>query len=398
MRSLYIIDKADKIINPVTMFGGFKMKLKKASFLFFIIIFLSGFSYIPQKNINLKCLSAVVIDQDSGRILYSKNENSLLPMASTTKIMTAIVALERGNLNDTVTISSRASAMKGSVVGYKKDEKVSLEELLYGLMMRSGNDAAIAIAEHISGSVEEFSKLMTDKAFEIGAYDTSFKSPHGLDMENHYTTAKDLAKITAYAMKNEIFAKISSTKEIDSGETGKFTRSYNNINKFLYQYPNSDGVKTGSTGKAGKCFVASVKNPYGRYICVVLNSSDRWNDAKKLADYAEKNYKYIKILGRDELIKSFKVYGGEEKYIAGKIEKDLYIPVTEDEINSIKMEVYAPSVIFSPVKEREILGNVVVYAKDTAVGKYPIISDREVKRKNFAENLKEMIKRMANIK
>ncbi|SKA82292.1 D-alanyl-D-alanine carboxypeptidase (penicillin-binding protein 5/6) [Caloramator quimbayensis] len=374
------------------------MKFKKVSFLFFIIILLSGFAYSPQKNINLKCLSAVVIDQDSGRILYSKNENSLLPMASTTKIMTAIVAIERGNLKDTVTISSRASSIKGSVVGYKKDEKLSLEELLYGLMMRSGNDAAIAIAEHISGSVEEFSKLMTDKAFEIGAYDTSFKSPHGLDMENHYTTAKDLAKITAYAMKNETFAKISSTKEIDSGESGKFTRSYNNINKFLYQYPNSDGVKTGSTGKAGKCFVASVKNPYGRYICVVLNSSDRWNDAKKLADYAEKNYKYIKILSRDELIKSFKVYGGEKKYIAGKIEKDLYIPVTEDEINSIKMEVYAPSVIFSPVKENEILGNVVVYAKDTAVGKYPIISDMEVKRKNFAENLKEMMKRMANIK
>ncbi|MCX7883605.1 MAG: D-alanyl-D-alanine carboxypeptidase [Caloramator sp.] len=374
------------------------MKLKKASFLFFIIIFLSGFSYIPQKNINLKCLSAVVIDQDSGRILYSKNENNLLPMASTTKIMTAIVALERGNLNDTVTISGRASAMKGSVVGYKKDEKVSLEELLYGLMMRSGNDAAIAIAEHISGSVEEFSKLMTDKAFEIGAYDTSFKSPHGLDMENHYTTAKDLAKITAYAMKNDTFAKISSTKEIDSGETGKFTRSYNNINKFLYQYPNSDGVKTGFTGKAGKCFVASVKNPYGRYICVILNSSDRWNDAKKLADYAVKNYKYVKVVGKDELIKAFTVDGGEEEYIVGKIEKNLYIPVTEDELNSIKMEVYAPSVIFSPVREREILGNVVVYAKGTPVGKYPIISDREVKRKNFAENLKKMIKTMANMK
>ncbi|QCX32656.1 D-alanyl-D-alanine carboxypeptidase [Caloramator sp. E03] len=374
------------------------MKYKKAILLFIILIYFCSFTYSPKKDINLKCLSGVVIDQDSGRILYSKNGDMVLPMASTTKIMTAIIAIEKSNLNELVTISDKAVSIKGSVVGYKKGEKITIEELLYGLILRSGNDAAIAIAEHISGSVEAFSKLMTDKAFEIGAYNTSFKSPHGLDMENHYTTAIDLARITAYAMKDETFVKISSTKYVDSGESGKFTRSYNSINKFLYQYPNSDGVKTGYTGKAGKCFVASVKNPYGRFICVVLNSSDRWRDAAQLVDYAAKNYKYVKILGKDELVKSFKVYGGDYKYIAGKIEKDLYIPVKEDEMDSLKIEVYAPSVLFSPIKENEIVGNVVVYVKDYIVGKYPVFSDREVKRKNFAQELKKLIEKIAKMR
>lgn len=374
------------------------MNYKKVIFLLVILTCFCGFTYAPKKDINLKCLSGVVIDQDSGRILYSKNGDMVLPMASTTKIMTAIVAIEKSNLSDFVTISDKAVSIKGSVVGYKKGEKITLEELLYGLILRSGNDAAIAIAEHISGSVEDFSRTMTDKAFEIGAFNTSFKSPHGLDMENHYTTAIDLARITAYAMKNETFVKISSAKYVDYGESGKFTRSYNSINKFLYQYPNSDGVKTGYTGKAGKCFVASVKNPYGRFICVVLNSSDRWKDAAQLADYAAKNYKYVKILGKDELVKSFKVYGGDYKYIAGKIEKDLYIPVKEDEMDSLKIEVYAPSVLFSPIKENEIVGNVVVYAKDNVVGKYPIFSDREVKRKNFVNELKSMIEKIAKMR
>lgn len=365
----------------------------KAFAAIFLAAFLTGFAYQPaSRKLNLNCLAGVVIDQESGRILYSKSGNRTLPMASTTKIMTAIVAIEKGKLNDIVTVSNKAASIRGSIVGLKKDERLTLEELLYGLMLRSGNDASIAIAEHIAGSTENFAKLMNEKAVEIGAYNTSFRSPHGLDMENHYTTAEDLAKITAYAMKNEVFARIVSAKEASSGVSGNFTRNYHNINKFLYQFPNSDGVKTGYTGKAGKCFVASIKNSYGRYICVTLNSSDRWGDAAKLAKYADENYKYVKVLSKEELVKSFKVYGGDQKYIAGRVERDLYLPVLPEETDSIRMEVYAPSVLFSPVKENEIIGNVVVYLDDKLIAKYPIYSDREVKRKNFLELFKEMIK------
>lgn len=342
------------------------------------------------KSLFLNCLSGVVIDQESGRVLYGKDENRILAMASTTKIITAIVALEKGSLMDRVVVSKKAAAIGGSSAGLKEGERITLEELLYALMLRSGNDAAIAIAEHISGNVENFIKLMNEKAMELGAYNTSFVTPHGLDAENHYTTAYDLGRITAYTMKNEVFSKIVSTKTVSSGVSGNFNRGYTNINKFLYRIENSDGVKTGYTGNAGKCLVASVKHDNGRYICVVLNSSDRWKDAERLVKYADTNYKYVKIMSDEESIRRFKVYGGNQRYITGKIKGELYLPVSVKEEEKYLLRIYAPSVLFSPIEENELIGNVVVIIKDKICAKYPIYSDREVKRKNFIDIIKSM--------
>lgn len=344
------------------------------------------------KNLNLNCVAGVVIDQESGRVLYSKNGTKVLPMASTTKIITAIVAIERGNLKDVVTVSKRAAAIHGSTIGIKEGQKLTLEELLYGLMLKSGNDAAIAIAEHLgNGKVENFIKLMNEKAMDLGALNTSFVTPHGLDNENHYTTAEDLAKITAYAMKNPTFAKIVSTKEISAGISGSFTKSYRNINKFLYRIDNSDGVKTGYTGNAGKCLVASVKHPYGRYICVVLNSGDRWKDAEKLELYANENYKFVKIMSKNEKVKRLKIYGGTQRYVSSKVDKDLYLPVRGDEVNKYKMDVYAPSSIFAPIEANETIGNMVVSINDSIIAKYPVKCDKEVKRRNFINTIKQMM-------
>lgn len=371
--------------------------MKKISILIFMtIILLTPYMAVASidrgvKDISLRCHSAIVIDQESGRVLYEKDAKHILPMASTTKIITAIVAMEKGNIEDSVVVSKKAASMRGSSVGLKPGEKVSLEELLYGLMLCSGNDAAVAIAEHISGSVEGFAELMNEKAIELGAYNTSFVTPHGLDAESHYTTAYDLARITAYAMKNELFSKIVSTKTISSGVTGEFNRGYSNINKFLYRIENSDGVKTGYTGGAGKCLVASVKHDYGRYICVVLNSGDRWRDAEKLVKYAENNYKFVKIMSQGERIKRFKVYGGNQRYVNGCITKDLYLPVLKESTENYTMDVYAPSVLFSPLSENEMIGNVVVKIDEDIVAKYPLYSDREVKRKNFIDIVKSMV-------
>ncbi len=343
------------------------------------------------RDIRLDCVAGMVIDQDSGRVLYEKNGDKVLAMASTTKIVTALVAIENSSLNDVVVVSKRAAAIGGSTVGLKEDERITMEELLYGLMLRSGNDCAIAIAEYIGGSVENFAEMMNDMALELGAYNTSFVTPHGLDRDMHYTTARDLANITAYAMKNELFSKIVATKFISSGETGEFNRSYGNINKFLFRLDNSDGVKTGYTGNAGKCLVASVKHPHGRYICVVLNSSDRWKDAERLSEYAAENYSFIKILGRDETIKRYIVYGGNQKYITGKLKSDLYLPVLNNELDKYKIDVYSPSVLFSPISENEPIGNIVVSIDEKIVAKYPVLSDREVKRKNFIDAIKSLI-------
>lgn len=367
--------------------------MKKYIFIMCIIGFvLCGInSSAYAKDIKLDCVAGVVIDQESGRVLYDKNGDNILPMASTTKIITAIVAIENNDLGDVVVVSKTAAAIGGSTVGLKAGEKITMEELLYGLMLRSGNDSAIAIAEHIGGSVEKFIKLMNDKAMELGAYNTSFVTPHGLDREEHYTTARDLAKITAYSMKNETFAKIVATKSISSGITGNFTRNYENINKFLYRIDNSDGVKTGFTGKAGKCLVASVKHPYGRYICVVLNSSNRWKDAEKLVEYSDKNYSFIKIFSKEETIKKYRVYGGNQKYITGRIKNDLYLPVLAAEVDKYKIDVYTPSVLFSPIIENEPIGNIVVSIDEKIVAKYPVYSDRDVKRKNFIDIVKNLI-------
>lgn len=367
--------------------------MKKYIFILFIIsiVFCGNSSITYAKDIKLDCVAGVVIDQESGRVLYDKNGDNVLPMASTTKIITAIVAIENSDLGDVVVVSKTAAAIGGSTVGLKAGEKITMEELLYGLMLRSGNDSAIAIAEHIGGSVEKFAKLMNDKALKLGAYNTSFVTPHGLDREEHYTTARDLAKITAYSMKNETFAKIVGTKSISTGITGDFTRNYENINKFLYRLDNSDGVKTGFTGKAGKCLVASVKHPYGRYICVVLNSSDRWRDAERLVEYSDKNYSFIKIFNKEENVKKYRIYGGNQKYITGSLKGDLYLPVSADEVNKYKIDIYAPSVLFSPINENEPIGNIVVSIDEKIVAKYPVYSDRDVKRKNFIDIIKSMI-------
>ncbi|MCX7695522.1 MAG: D-alanyl-D-alanine carboxypeptidase [Caloramator sp.] len=372
---------------------------KYSMLLLLTLIFVLSSSYKTytaptSKKLTLNSYSAVVIDQNSGRVLYSKNSDIRLPMASTTKIMTTIVALEKGNLNDKVIVSSKAASVGGSNAGLVAGEKVSLEELLYGLMLRSGNDAAIAIAEHIGGSVDNFLKMMNEKAVEIGAFNTSFRTPHGLDADGHYTTAEDLAKITAYAMKNEFFNRIVSTKEISSGISGKFNRSYSNINKFLYRVENADGVKTGYTGGAGKCLVASVKHNYGRFICVVLNSSDRWRDAEELVKYAKDNYKFIKLFNKGDEIKSVRVFGGKTKYITSHTDNDIYVPLKSEEIQYIRTEAFVPSVIFSPIKKGDILGNLVIYYDGNIIAKYPVVSDMDVDRKNLIDTITETFKNM----
>ena len=223
-----------------------------------------------------KALSAgsyALIEAESGRLLCGSNENKKLPMASTTKIMTAVLAIENSNPDDIVTVSNNAANTEGSSIYLKPGEKISMRELLYGLMLESGNDAAVAIAEHISGTAQEFSAAMTDKARAIGALNTVFKNPNGLNEEGHYTTAKDLALITREALKNPLFAEIVATKSI------RLSRStYTNHNKLLSMYGGITGVKTGFTKKCGRCLVSSCSRNGFSLIAVTLNDPDDWND------------------------------------------------------------------------------------------------------------------------
>jgi serine-type D-Ala-D-Ala carboxypeptidase (penicillin-binding protein 5/6) len=253
--------------------------------------------------INARC--AIAVDAKTGIVLYEKNSDMIVPMASATKIITALVALKYGNLEKKIIISEKAANINGSTAGYRKGEEITLRELLYGLMLRSGNDAAIAIAEGVAGSVEEFCLLMGEFAHELGYTNTNFKTPHGLDKENHYTTAYDLAMLTSKAKEIKEFNDIVSTKDIDASQFN-FTRSYHNINKILWKIPKATGVKTGYTGQAGKCLVTSVKQQDREVIIVVLNSPGRWKETEKIYNFICDEYEYVKIASKGEVVHRFK--------------------------------------------------------------------------------------------
>ena len=240
-------------------------------------------------SIRVSARNAIALDSKTKQVLFEQNADEIVPMASTTKILTALVAITHGDLDREVTISKNAASIRGSKVGYVAGEKIRLRELLYGLMYKSGNDAAIAIAEDIGGSIEGFSKIMNDYAISLGLINSHFESPHGLDSPKHYTCAYDLALLTTKAMESDLFCQICGTKSI-TRDTSNFTRDYNNINKILYKIPEANGVKTGYTGQAGKCLVSSIKHEGRNIIIVVLNCSDRWNVTEKIYKYVTDNY------------------------------------------------------------------------------------------------------------
>lgn len=232
-------------------------------------------------NLRVNARSAIALDKESGTVLYEQNAYEIVPMASTTKILTSIIAIEQGNLDKKVKISKKASSIRGSTVGYKENEEIALRELIFGLMFKSGNDAAIAIAEELGGSIEGFAAIMNHYARGIGILDSHFESPHGLDSSNHYSSAYDLAILTAKGMDYDLFREVVGSKQI-SKEKYNFTRDYNNINKILWKIPGANGVKTGYTGQAGKCLVSSINNNGKDVIIVVLNCPDRWNVTDKI--------------------------------------------------------------------------------------------------------------------
>lgn len=251
------------------------------------------------KHLKVDARNAIAIDRESKTVLFEQNGYELVPMASTTKILTALITIERGNLDEKFTVSKNAASVRGSTVGYRENEEITIRELLYGLMYRSGNDAAITLAEGIGGSVEGFADIMNNYKTSLGLLDSHFQSPHGLDMTDHYSSAYDLALLTAKGMEYKEFREIVGTKEISQSKYN-FTRDYSNINKILWKIQGANGVKTGYTGKAGKCLVSSIDYKGKDIIIVVLNCPDRWNVTEKIFNYIqetvafqEKNFKEL---------------------------------------------------------------------------------------------------------
>lgn len=360
----------------------------------FLLIFLLMSPYINVRKafgapLRVDAVSAIAIDDATGTILFDQNAHKVIPMASTTKIITALVALQYGDIDREVEISKTAASIRGSKVGYKAGEMVTIRELLYGLMLKSGNDCAIAIAEGISGSIPEFCEVMNEFAVSIGLVDSHFESPHGLDSASHYSSAYDLAIATKKAKEIAEFDKIVSTKLIRSEEGIEFSREFNNINKLLYQEPNCTGVKTGYTGQAGKCLVSSFKmdtQGTNEIIVVTLNCTPRWKESQRIYDYVKENYEYKPVIKADEVIGTINIKGKEEP-IEVVTERDLIIPVKKGE--DLKIEIRLPQYeIKVPIRKVDTLGSITVINSLNSKYTLDLHPTRDVEKLSLWEKIK----------
>lgn len=358
------------------------------TFLFILIPFSNGIAVKPNENAG----SAILIERDSGRILYSKNINSKLPMASTTKIMTALLALEKGDLEETITIKEEWTNIEGSSIYLKPNEKIKLKDLVYGLILRSGNDAAVAIANHIAGGIDNFSVLMNKRAKEIGAVNTNFTNPHGLHSDNHYTTAYDLALISREALKNETFREISKTVNYISQRD--LNSHFNNKNKTLWQYDGGDGVKIGYTQAAGRCLVASATRDNMQLIAVVLNDNNWFQDCYNLFDYGFNNYKKVDILRKDNFIKNIPVNNGKVDKLPIVINKDFQYPLNKDEIKDIKICIKTPTELTAPLKKGDEIGVINITLKDETIYQGSLKLTENINEKTIIDKIGNFINKI----
>ena len=303
-----------------------------------------------------------VIEVSSGRLLNGSNENLRLPMASTTKAMTALVVLENASLTDIVEIPPAAVGIEGSSVYLKKGERFTVEELLYALMLRSGNDAAVALAVHTSGSVEEFVRKMNERAALMGLKDTKFVNPHGLHDENHYTTAYELALIAAEGLKNPHFKRIVSTKNIVIDGEGHEKRYFANKNKILYNYEGATGVKTGFTRDSGRCLIASAERNGMEVVAVALNYYDYFELTARLMDEAFGNFEMKEVVSPDTVYKKVPVRGNRKiKEAELRAEFSRKYPLKKDGSEMVETVVEAVDSIRAPHSSGDDVGSVKVF-------------------------------------
>lgn len=369
--------------------------------LFCLLFFPTNLSYASMLNVSAK--SAILIEQESGRILFEKDAYTKRRIASITKIMTAILAVESGKLDDKVKISSKSVDIEGSSIYLKEGEIITLEDLVYGLMLRSGNDAAIAIANHVGGSVEGFVYMMNEKAKAIGMKDTVFSNPHGLDdSENHYSTAYDMALLMKYAMKDETFQKISSTekyktKKSDGESWGRLWKNKNKLVTGLYEY--STGGKTGYTKRANRTLVSTASKNDMDLIAVTLDAPDDWNDHIALFESAFDTYQKMKLIDK-----------GKYKHVTHDfyrnkliVKHPVYYPLTEEESQLLTSSV----TLLRPPKgkkwEKEGVPAPVGYLKikleGEEIAKVPLFFDGQptIEKKSFLESFKNIFFLVAGV-
>ncbi len=328
---------------------------------------------------------AYVLDAVSGRVLYEKNANDRSLIASTTKIMTALIVCEQCNVLDRMRIPKEAVGIEGSSMYLQEGEILTLQELLYGLMLSSGNDAAVALAIYCGGTVEGFAELMNDKARNLGLTGTHFENPNGLDSPQHYSTARDLAKLASYAMSNPIFAKTVSARSLKVGQ-----RYLTNHNKLLWRVEGADGVKTGYTKAAGRILVSSAMRQGRRLIAVTLDDPDDWNDHAALLEEGFSRYTLQRIVTRGQTVDTVEVAGGENQQVPLLAAADFDYAIAQEE--RPQLAVPGPGFVYAPAVAGAEAGYAYVLIEGTAVGKVPLVFGQTIEQiaeeeKNFWQKL-----------
>ena len=351
-------------------------------------------SIIEASSINSR--ACIVFDRNSKMILYGKNEQKQVKMASTTKIMTATIVIENCNLSDTVEVSKKAASTGGSKLGLKSGDKITIKDLLYGLMLVSGNDAAVALAEHVGGDIQGFADLMNNKANELGLTNTHYESPHGLDSDGHYTTAYELAKLADYALKNETFSKIVGTKNYTVTING-YPKNLSNTNELLGNLNGVYGVKTGFTNGANRCLVTSCKRGDMDIICVVLGADTknfRTKDSIRLIEYAFNNFTYINaneiatmyfetwITNNLENLSINKASCKSPKLTLETLENPI-ISINKDSYNNISTNISINTNLEAPISSNTILGTLSIDLEGKNLATLNITSSTDINRKDI---------------
>ena len=339
-----------------------------------------------------KAGGAALMEAGSMRLLAGINEHERLPMASTTKVMTALLAIERCDREGMVKIPDQAVGVEGSSMYLCKGESLRMMDLLYGLMLTSGNDAAVAIAIEIAGTVEDFAALMNARAAEIGCTDTNFVTPNGLHNAEHYTTAYDLCLIACEAMQSEVFRQIVSTDYYQT-RSGDRTRTLKNKNRILWQYDGGNGIKTGYTKAAGRCLVFSAERSGAQLVGVVLNCPDMWEEATALLDYGFENYRVSRLLEDNTRVGHVAVLGGEKNGLEVRAKEDILYPLAIDGTDKLRWELDCVQELRAPVAEGTPLGELRLYCNEKQVLTTELLAAETIAAADYGFYLNEILSR-----
>lgn len=372
----------------------------KSRFICFLILFLlisllATECIFGQQHLDVTASSAILMDYTTGKVLYQKNAFLKRAPASTTKIVTAIVAIEHGKLNQMITASTKASKADGSSIWLAPGEQHNLKDLLYGILLSSGNDASVAVAESLAGTEHQFAAWMTLKAHELGARNSNFVNSNGLPEIGHYTTAFDLALITRYALHNPTFSEIVKTrKKIIDWPGHKWDRVMYNHNKLLWQYIYADGVKTGYTRQAGKCLVSSATKNGHRLIAVVLNSKSMYSDSTKLFNFGFTNFQLLTLATPEKKLADVKVNEGIQSQVPVSTDQALNLVVPRGSAGKLKIDLDLPQAVIAPVERLQPVGELEVKLGSKLLQRVPVVTTAEVPRKSLWQKFWDWVTQM----